>query len=55
VVEKTLTVGLGLLWELNRNSRVSIEISHSTVGNRENVAGDDDDSTGFRGFAVWDF
>ncbi len=54
VVEETLSFGLGLRWEFERNSSAGLAIEHAIVRNRDHQPDADDNSTMFRAFFIWD-
>lgn len=55
VVEKTLTFGLRLLWELPGNSRTGFDTRIAHVSNKANQSGVDDWGTSAFFFFTWDF
>jgi hypothetical protein len=54
VVARTTGVALGVRWELDGDSRVSLAYSHARADNRGNVAGHDQTSDAFRFELRWD-
>ncbi|UCG50902.1 MAG: hypothetical protein JSW58_11970 [Candidatus Latescibacterota bacterium] len=54
VVEKTFFVGLGLRWELVRNSVVGLDLGWASVENRDNEPGRDEENSTLRVYALWD-
>lgn len=54
IVERRTGFELGLRWELEGNSRVSLRYAHASADNRGHVKGNDRSSDGFRFEVRWD-